>query len=247
MTLQETIQMQAGMIKTLELFAKAANPIVFAAVSASQSAAGSLPLIASAASSLPKMQRSIVQSYASINFDGIGAAMATLNRTQCDSSSDASLFEDSLSQSMLDSLVAALNQAEPYLPPEEKEQCETVIKPRLERRSRTRLTLGDALTILNLLLTIFFFVLGTMPDDQAERIIQQQNKIIANQEAEITQLREDDQALLDTLESLSNNINLLAEKIELRQHELGDINDLADGPNQAEPCEPQQDASDAQD
>lgn len=52
--------------------------------------------------------------------------------------------------------------------------------------------------------------------------------IIANQEAEIAQLRKEDQALLNTLDSLSDSINLLTNEIELLQDKLEDSDSLPD-------------------
>lgn len=114
--------------------------------------------------------------------------------------------------------------------------------------------LNRSIWILNLLrfnwqviALCLLFVIGSTPDDQTERIIQQQEAIIANQEAEIAQLRKEDQALLDTLDSLSDSINLLTNEIELLRDEIKDADDPPDNPGQANPGEPQQDSSDTQD
>lgn len=148
---------------------------------------------------------------------------------------------------LFDSLIGTMEQIEPYLQPEEKGQCEAIIKPHLREKAHMHLTLSDALSILSILLSILFFLLSSMPDDQTDRIIQQQSRIIANQEAEIAQLRKEDQALLDTLDSLSDSINLLTNEIELFRDEIKDADDPPDNPGQTNPGEPQQDSSDTQD
>lgn len=258
MTLQESIQMQ-------ERSAKKVQPIISAMDSLPtnlgerfyesynrmlQSIPSTYTLfsgISASIDALSQAQQNLVHMGSVIDYTGIETAMTALERIGSEAIDTASLFANSSYQELLGSLADTLTQVEPYLPQEEKERCESVIRPKLSEKSRTRLTLSDALSILSILLSILFFVLGSMPDDQAERIIQQQDEIIANQEAEIAQLREEDQALLDALDSLSGSINLLTDEIELLRDELGDPDDLPNSPSQANPGDPQQDDSDAQD
>lgn len=257
MTLQESIQMQ-------ERFAKKVQPIIFTMDSLSanlgerfyesynrmlQSISSTYTLfsgISASIDALSQAQQSLVHMGSVIDCTGIETAMTALEWIGTEAIGTASLFDNSSYQALLGSLADTLTRVEPYLPQEEKEKCESVIRPKLSEKSRTRLTLSDALSILSILLSIFFFVLGSMPNDQAERIIQQQDKIIANQEAEIAQLREKDQALLDTLNSLSDSINLLTDEIELLRDELEDSDNLPDSPCQTDPGESQQYDSDAQ-
>lgn len=180
----------------------------------------------------------IVPMYSHIDYDGIISALDTFAHVQTPPLSDFYINLAFPSQAILDQLCETLSRVEPYLPSEEQEKCETIIKPQLKEKTHTRLTLSDALSILSILLSVLFFVLGSMPDDQAERIIQQQDKIIANQEAEIAQLREEDQALLDTLDSLSDSINLLANEVELLRDELEDSDGFPNSPSQTDPGDP---------
>lgn len=259
MTLQESIRMQ-------ERFAKRIQPIVSAMTSLPpldtrlyesynhilQLASPTYTLFSGASSAitaLTQIQQNLIQTCSNINYAcaGIEAALSAFEQLQGRIVDTTTILANSSCLTLLESLSSTLDRVEPYLPPDDREKCETIIKPQLKEKTHTRLTLSDALSILSILLSILFFVLGSMPDDQAERIIQQQNKIIANQEAEIAQLREDDQALLNALDSLSNSINLLTDEIELLRDKLKDSDDLPDSPGQTDPGEPQQDDSNTQD
>lgn len=257
MTLQESIQMQNRLANTLNsvisvmnspaintggLFFESANRLI----QSFSSAYTSFSNLASVIDSLSQVQQNIAYLYSKVDYTGIEMALNVVGQIQNSLIDSASILGNLPYRSLLNSLSDTLEQVEPYLPPEEKEHCETIIKPQLENNSRTHLMLSDALSILSILLSIIFFILGSMPDDQAERIIQQQNKIIANQEAEIVQLRKEDQALLNTLDSLSDSINLLTNEIELLQDKLEDSDSLPDNHSQTDPCEPQQDSGNAQ-
>lgn len=211
------------------------------------SAYASFSNISSVVGSLSQAQQNIVDLCSKIDYTGIETALNVVGQIQNSLINSASTLDNLPYRSLMSSLSDTLEQVEPYLPPEEVDRCETVVKPQLEDNSRMHLTLSDTLSILSILLSILFFVLGSMPDDQAERIIQQQNKIIANQEAKIAQLRKEDQALLDTLDSLSDSINLLTDEIELLQDKLEDSDNLSDNHDQMDPGESQQDSGNAQD
>lgn len=187
-----------------------------------------------------------MQLYSDINYSGVEQALKTFEQIPNALLGTITLINDLPYQSLLNSLADTIAQVEPYLPQEEREKCERVIRPKLSKESRTRLTLSDALSILSILLSILFFMLGSMPDDQAERIIQQQDKIIANQEAEIAHLREEDQALLDALDSLSDSINLLTDEIELLRDKIEASDDPSDDSGQVDPGKAQQDDGDTQ-
>ena len=198
-------------------------------------------------SALPQLQQDIAQLCPNIDCAEIGSVLNDFGQLPSNLVGSISLLGELPYRSLLDSLSVTLEHVEPYLSLEEKDHCEAIIEPLTNEKPYTHLTLSDALSILSILLSILFFVLGSMPDDQTERIIQQQDKIIANQEAEILQLREEDQALLDALNSLSDSINLLTDEIELLRDELEGCGGPSDSISQMNPGESQQDNSDAQD
>ena len=156
------------------------------------------------------------------------------------------LLDDSPGQGLSDSLIDTLIRVEPYLPPAEKEQCEAIVKPKLKEKSSTQLTLSDALSLLSLLVAIFFGIVSSMPNEQAERIIAQ-NEIIIEQRNEIVQLKKEDEALLDALDSLSNSINLLTDEVKLLREELERSGDFPDSSGQSDTENTQQQDCDTQD
>lgn len=192
------------------------------------------------ASSLSAMQQSAALHCANIDYQGISAALASFAQAS-QHILDAATIADSFSSRavLFDSLIGTMEQIEPYLQPEEKGQREAIIEPHLREKAHMHLKLSDTLSILSILPSILFFLLSSMPDDQTDRIIQQQSRIIANQEAEIAQLHKKGQALLDALDSLSDSINLLTNEIELLRDEIKDSNDLSAHDGQTNPSEPQ--------
>lgn len=254
MTLQESIQMQERLTNKFYSLATAMSgpalscsiPLLSSTLQSLASACTTYSGFSPAVDAISQLQGKILW-LSDINYSGVETALKTFTHAQDHLLNSVVLSNNTACQTLLNSLSMTLEQVEPYLPSEEKEQCEAVIKPQITANPCKRLTLSDALSILSILLSILFFVLGSMPDDQAERIIQQQNKIIANQEAEIAQLRKEDQTLLDTLNSLSDSINLLTNEIELLRDELEDPDGLLDSPGQADPGDTQQDSGNAQD
>lgn len=199
------------------------------------------------AKSLTAVQQSAVLHCANIDYQGLSAALASFAKVQ-QHILDTAVIADSASNQavLLDSLAGTLTQIDPYLPPEEKEQCEAVILPKLQQKNRARLTLSDALSILSLLLTILFGIISTLPDEQTERIIAQ-NEIIIGQQAELIQLEKEDEDLLYTLDCLTESINLLNEEVELLREKLEGAGEPSDGSGQASSEDAQQEDIDAQD
>lgn len=201
--------------------------------------------LSSAVDAISQLQQQITR-LTNINYSSTETALRTLAQTPDYLLNTISLSSSTACQNLCDSLSMALERAGPHLPQDEKERCETIIKSQVAEKPCPHLTLSDALSILSILLSILFFVFESIPDDQAERIIQQQSKIIANQEAEIAQLHKEDQALLDALDSLSGSINLLTNEIELLRDELEDFDAFPDVQNQTDAGDPQQDSSNTQ-
>lgn len=178
----------------------------------------------------------------SIDYSGISSALKQFSEYQLDA---ISLSHSSLSQTLLDSLSDTVTQIEPYLPPEKKAECENVILPKLKHKS-PKLTLSDALSILSLLVAIFFGIIASMPDEQTEQIIAQ-NEIIIDQQEEIIRLQKEDDALLNALDSLTNSINLLSDEIELLREESESTDDSYTVQSQADPTDSQHQNSSTQD
>lgn len=117
------------------------------------------------------------------------------------------------------SLLSALNQIKICLPPNEKRKFEDIVIPQIKQKTKTRLTLSEALALLSILVSIFFGVVSSMPNEQIERIIAQ-NEIFIKQHAEIAKSRED-KDLINALNSLSDSINTLSDQVNQLNKEFG--------------------------
>lgn len=257
MTFLECIQMQENLSRRLESLVSplAFSPSVVNSVLLANcnSIAQSLlsthvetSNLSSMAGTLSMLQKRVVDLHSAINYPGVEMALKTFDLIPNSLLGTAMLTNDLPHQPLLDSLSGTLAQIEPYLPEDKKEECDNIIRPKLSKATHIRLTLSDTISILSLLVTIFFGIVASMPDDQTERIIAQ-NDIIVEQQAEIIRLKQEDEALLDALDSLSDSINLLTDEIELLRDELENTNDPPDGSGQAGTEDTQQQDGDTQD
>lgn len=204
---------------TIEEFLKMQENISNQLMEPTSNAYLNLPVVLDSMSSI---QQKFIDLYSNIDYQEIIAALISLEQS----------YEEILNTtfiSILDSLSDILMQVEPYLPPEVKEKSENIFLSEL--KSKHKLTLSDAVAILSLLVTIFFGIVSSMPDEQAERIITQ-NEIIIEQQKEIVQLQKEDTELLNTLKSLSDNINLLSDEIELLREEIKGSDNIPSGSSQ---------------
>jgi len=147
---------------------------------------------------------------------------------------------------LLQSLADSLTLSDSYMTEEIREKCEEIPLPQSKKVPGIRLTLSDILSILSLLITIYFGILPSMPSEQAERIIAQ-NEVIIERQNEIVQLKKENKTLLDALDSLSNSINLLTDEVELLREELECSNDSPDSSSQSDTEDTYQQNCDAQD
>lgn len=256
MTLKEYVQLQQSIANRFQAITAAmGNPVpnissLLTQYNSITRSIASLPAVydhlPAMAKSLSAIQQSAALHCANIDYQGIIAALASFAKVQ-QHILDTTTIADSPSNHavLLDSLAGTLTQIDPYLPPEEKEQCETIILPKLQQKNRARLTLSDALSILSLLLTILFGVISALPDEQTERIIAQ-NEIIIEQQAELIQLEKEDEDLLYTLDCLTESINLLNEEVELLREKLEGAGEPSDGSGQASSEDAQQEDGNAQ-
>lgn len=177
---------------------------------------------------LAQFQQNII-SISDIDYQGIYTTISEVARISGNVANSLASFNFATYQNILDSLINTLARVEPYLPPEKKEECEKVILPKLSKEPKTKLTLGEILAILSLLVSILFGIIASRPSDQLERLIEQNEIIIAQQQNEIAQLNEEDKKLLNALESLTDSINLLSEEAELLRNKLEGSENTSDG------------------
>lgn len=182
------------------------------------------------ANTMSYVQQKFVSMYSGIDYQGICAAISCFERIQENLVNNLDIFDTTSYQPIQDSLENTLTYVEPYLPPEKKEECESVILPKLSKESKAKLTLGDAVAILSLLVSIFFGIITSLPNGQTERLIAQ-NETILTQQDEIIQLEKEDEELLNALNSLTDSINLLSEEVEALREESESPENISDGQN----------------
>lgn len=253
MTFQKSIEIQERISKNLELLTSAMSGPAFNAsnlylehcatiVQALNSAGAMSTQVTDAIEAVAQLQQGF-STVVDISYAGIESALRAFEQIP-----QSLCFTDTFlpDKCLISSLADALGQIEPYLSLEDIGKCETVIEPKLKEQSASRLSLSDMIAILSLLVSIFFGIISSLPDDQTERIIAQ-NEIIIDQQAEIARLKEEDKALLDALNSLSNSINLLTDEVELLSEKLEGFNDPPNSLGQADTEDAQQQDGNAQD
>lgn len=204
---------------TIEEFLKMQENISNQLMEPTSNAYLNLPVVLDSMSSI---QQKFIDLYSNIDYQEIITALTSLEQS----------YEEMLNTtciSVLDSLSDILMQAEAYLPPRVKEESGDIVFSNL--KSKHGFALSDAVAILSLLVSIFFGIVSSMPDDQAERIITQ-NEIIIEQQKEIIQLQKEDKELSNILQSLSDNINLLSDEIELLREEIKGSDNIPSGSSQ---------------
>lgn len=237
MTIEESIRLQERISKMLDSFTMAmtnsipdvSNLLLAQCNSIIQSLNSAMitpAFLSTAADTLSLIQQKFVTTYSGIDYQGICAAINGFERIQENVINSLATFDTA--SFLLDSLVNTLSYIEPYLPPEKKEECESVILPKLSKESKIKLTLGDAVAILSLLVSIFFGIIASLPNDQTERLIAQ-NEVIIAQQNEIIQLKKEDEELLNALDSLTDSINLLSKEVESLREELESPENISDG------------------
>ncbi len=95
------------------------------------------------------------------------------------------------------------------------------VEPKIKLKQQ--LSMSDILTLIGILMTFFSIIISCLPNEQLTRIIEQNDTII-EQQAEIIELSEEDLALRQTLEQLTDCINLFAEEIEPFREGTKDVN-----------------------
>lgn len=238
MTIEEMLRMQDSVSKRLEDIVKySVTPFSELTPSLINSCSNALLNFCNISASLPyhdllgnvsKTCDQFVNLFTDVNFNAVQTTFTSFERIQPAILNTFINIPDIPYKTILDALTDALEQAEPYLPPETNEECKNTVLPKL--KSSRKLTLSDVLTILSLLVTIFFGIISSAPDEQMERIIAQ-NECIIEQQEELIQLQKEDKELLNTLNALSDSINLLSDEVELLREDLESSGNLRNSPD----------------
>lgn len=159
----------------------------------------------------------------------------------------------------------AIRKMESFVPEEQREEFREIVAStenqkeskqeflsHLKVDSKKHLTFSDTIALLNILLVIFFGIIQSMPSKQMERMIEQgdiqiaQNEtIIQNQERILEQGA--DETLPETLNVLKDSIHLLIDEIEFLRDELKSSNEVVDRAGQSDSKDGKQQNIDAQD
>lgn len=151
-----------------------------------------------------------------------------------------------ISSSIIAKALEAVENAAPYCEQVEKEDP----LPPLPEEAKTKKswwTFDRALTLLSLLITIFFAILQSLPDDQLEEIIKQNEEIIENQQVEIEAVRESNQELREILQDLSESIADLTEELDTIREQADAVGDAAESADDVPDGESHPDAADRED
>ena len=101
--------------------------------------------------------------------------------------------------------------------------CQEFIQSHAQEFQKRKMTLPDALALLTLLVTIFFGILQLLPDQQLEKIIEQNDTRIAQNEVIIQNQTELESVLYD----LGNGIHLLTDVVDSIRDGNEDIDDFS--------------------
>lgn len=132
-----------------------------------------------------------------------------------------------IQETLLTHVVTSLETALPYMDLNQREEYQEEVIPKLEKAHQNKLTLNDILAIISLLVSIYFGIVSSLPDEQLDRI-SRQNEIIIEQQAELIELEKEDAELRDTLNALADSINLLSDEVESLRNEIENVDDASE-------------------
>ena len=132
-----------------------------------------------------------------------------------------------------------IEQAIPFVSDEEtSSQCAEQVQD-LRSGPRSKLTFERAISLLALLIDIFFHLINLLPDKQLDEIIVNQQQARIEEQAE-------DRAILDTLYAVQDSIIVVSDEVEALRDELEDLNDLPDSQSDPDAPKSQDDDTDPQ-
>lgn len=147
--------------------------------------------------------------------------------------------------SLASQVMRSIEYAIPYMDSDQQEEYAEDVLPKLQDCQDKKLTLSDILTIISLLVTIYFGIISSLPDEQLDRI-SQQNEIIIEQQEELIELKKEDAELRETLDALTDSINLLTDEVESLRNEIENLDDAPELDRQSDAEESEQQNDDPQ-
>lgn len=179
------------------------------------------------------------------SFEGLSALLECWK----ESFDDDTQLEPSIAVS--EDTMQAIRELEPLVPEDQREEFQKIVAsttenqedstqeflPHLKATSKKHLTFSDTIALINVLVAIFFGIIQSMPSKQQERIIEQgdiqiaqNDTIIQNQEKILEQ--QVDTALPDALNVSNGSIHLLMDETEILCDELKSSDEVVDSDRQ---------------
>lgn len=106
-------------------------------------------------------------------------------------------------------------------------------------------TLDRIFTVISILIALYSAIVQSLPNEQLDRLIAQ-NDIIISQQAELIELNQEDQELHEVLTDLKDSINSLTDEVNALRDEIENLNDLPDSSDTSEIEYPQKQDADAE-
>lgn len=120
-------------------------------------------------------------------------------------------------------------QVAPMITEENHQLLHLTENPSIEKvKHKTPLSISDKIAVLGLLLTIFTLLLGFLPDTQLEKLQQQNEEIIANQQRSIELTEERNQQLEKSILMLQDTIEALHQEIQSFREQEQDVINCSD-------------------
>lgn len=116
----------------------------------------------------------------------------------------------------------ALLDAAPFMTEEQRIECSDVIEPIASDMKKSGVTFEKIMIFFTFLLGLYTAILATLPNEQLEKLANQQNTIIEQQEEiveELHKINDNDDELVQAINSLSTAIVALSDEMELLRDE----------------------------
>ena len=117
-----------------------------------------------------------------------------------------------------DSIEKSVAEAESFMSPPQQAACKDVISTKLHRP----LSLSDALTIFSILVTIWTTLMSQLPNEQLDRLIEQQQQQTEYLEEIIELKHQENDALMSAIGLMTQTIEQLSDEIEVLKEQYSE-------------------------
>lgn len=142
-----------------------------------------------------------------------------------------------------------VNTVEWHIPESQKEAYREAVDNRFTEAKKNNLTLSDIISLISLIISFCFQLADSFPDEQMQKIIDQ-NDIIISQKQEELRLNQERNAMLqiiaDSIENISDLIDVNPQGVDVTHETFNVACDSFDGTNNGADLESEPDAADSQ-